>query len=296
VAGELMTIKFFGQFLLEKGVVNKKQLLESVDYQKKINVKLGTLAIDKGYLNYKQVEKIVDLQRKKNKFFSELALEENFLTKSQLDDLLKLQKTDRVYLGEALVKKKFLTLKELEENLREYKEMQKKSMEAMIDSLNNIEDTKHLNIVITVTLNLFRRIIGLSGKIGGCQREHLSPKNFCFGIRQKIYGEISGFFLLNLSEDMFFIIASKMLSEKTNEISDITIDAVKEFVNTVSGNICASLSQESMVTEALPPVYFDYREGHTDISEKGLKIETTSVIPVIFPEDIVELCFLEVKD
>ena len=100
-----MAIKFFGQFLLEKGVIDKKQLLEAVEYQTKINVKLGTLAIDKGYLNYKQVEKIVDLQRKKNKFFSELALEENFLSKSQLDDLLKVQKSDRVYLGEALVKK-----------------------------------------------------------------------------------------------------------------------------------------------------------------------------------------------
>ncbi|MBN1522749.1 MAG: hypothetical protein JW928_09490, partial [Candidatus Aureabacteria bacterium] len=230
-----MTVKFFGQFLLEKGVVDKKQLLEAVEYQKRINVKLGTLAIDKGYLNYRQVEKIIDLQRKKNKFFSELALEENFLSKSQLDDLLRQQKSDRVYLGEALVKKKFLTLKELEENLREFKELQKKSMESIMDSLNNIESTKHLNVVITVVLNLFRRIIGLSGKIGGCQREHLSPKNFSFGIRQKIYGEISGFFLINLSEDLFFTIASKMLNEKINEISDITIDSVKEFINTVSG-------------------------------------------------------------
>jgi hypothetical protein len=51
-----------------------------------------------------------------------------------------------------------------------------------------------------------------------------------------------------------------------------------------------------MTTEALPPVYFDYREGHHDISEKGLKVHTTSVIPLVFPEDIVELCFLEVAD
>ena len=292
-----MTIKFFGQYLLEQGLIDKKKLLESVDYQKKINVKLGTLAIDKGYLNYKQVEKIIGLQRKKNKFFSELALESNYLSKSQLDTLLHQQKSDRVYLGEALVKKGFLTLRQLDESLRDFKEVQRKSMESIMESLVNIENIPHLNIVITIMLNLFRRIIGLSGKIGGCQKEHLNPANFCFGIRQKIYGELNGFVLLNLSEDMFFTIASKMLNDRINEISDISIDAVKEFVNTVTGNICASLSdEEQLVTEALPPVYFDYREGHYNIAEKGLKTKTLHVIPVVFPDDIVELCFVEVNE
>ena len=291
-----MIVKFFGQFLLEKGAIDKKQLLDAVEYQSEINVKLGTFAIDKGYLNYKQVEKIVNLQRKKNKFFSELALEEHFLTKSQLDDLLREQKSDRVYLGESLVKKGYLTLKQLEENLKEFKELQKKSMENIMDSLENIEKTKHLNIVITITLNLFRRIIGLSGKIGGCQKEHMCSKNFSFGIRQKIFGEINGFLLLNLSEDLFFDIASKMLNERMHEVSDITIDAVKEFINTVTGNVCASLSEISLRTEALPPVYFDYRMGYNNIAEKDLKIKKLTAIPVVFPEDIAELCFVETED
>lgn len=291
-----MNIKFFGQFLLEKGFLDKKQLLDAIDYQTRINVKLGTLALDKGYLNYKQVEKITDLQRKKNKFFSELALEQNFLTKSQLDDLLKQQKSDRVLLGEAVVKKGYLTLKQLDENLREFNDMQKKSMEDIIESLQNIDSTKHLNIVITIMLNLFRRIVGVSGKIGGCQREHLNQKNFCFTIRQKIFGEINGFVVLSLSEDMFFMIASKMLNEKTHEVSDISIDAVKEFVNTVTGNICASLSEASLKTEALPPIYFDCRTGHQNIAEKDLAVKVMSVIPVIFPEDIVELCFVETEE
>jgi CheY-specific phosphatase CheX len=289
-----MSVKFFGQFLIEKGVITRKQLLEAVEFQKNVNIKLGTLAIDKGLMNHSQVQEIIELQKRHNKYFGELSIEKGFLNKKQLEDLLNHQKSDRVYLGEALVEKGFLTLKELEDNLKEYSETQEKNMEIIMDSLKNIENVRHLNIMISVTLNLMRRVVDITAKIGGCQKNHISQRNLSFSVSQRIRGDISGVFVLSFSKDVFNSIATKMLKTHVEDVDDISIDAVKEFVNVVVGHICANLSAEGMMADATPPELFELDKSGKDAAEKGVSPKDVSVIPLILPDETMEMVFLAV--
>ncbi|MBN1522157.1 MAG: hypothetical protein JW928_06460, partial [Candidatus Aureabacteria bacterium] len=197
-----MSVKFFGQFLIEKGAITRKQLLEAVEYQKNVNIKLGTLAIDRGLMNHEQVQEVIELQKRHNKFFGELATEKGYLTHENLDDLLNQQKSDRVYLGEALVEKGFLTLEELESNLNEYKKSQEKDVEIIEEAMKNIADTRHIDVMISVTLNIFRRIVDQSGKIGGCQKNHINQRNLSFAVRQRIEGDVSGYYVLNITREI----------------------------------------------------------------------------------------------
>lgn len=287
-----MGIKFFGQFLIEKGVITRKQLLEAVEYQKNVNIKLGTLAIDKSLMNHEQVSEVIELQKKENKFFGELAVEKGYLTKETLDDLLHQQKSDRVYLGEALVEKNFLNLKELEMNLNAYKDTQEKDMQIMMDALKNISDIKHMDIMLSVTLSLFRRIVDLSGKIGGCQKTHINQRNLHFSVRQKLKEEINGYYILSFSKEIFYSISTKMLKTHIEEVDDISIDAVKEFVNIVIGHICASLSTKGIVVSAEPPEFFDLEKDGKDAAEKDIEVDDLSIVPIVVPDETLEFTFL----
>ena len=287
-----MSVKFFGQFLIEKGVIDKKQLLDAVEYQQNVNIKLGTLAIDRGFMNHEQVQEIIELQKKENKFFGELAVEKGYLTEEQLNELLNQQKSDRVYLGEALVEKGYLSLAELEKFLKEFKESQEKDIDLIMKSMQNISDVKHIDIMISVTLNMLRRIADISGKIGGCQKEHINQRYLVYSIRQQLEGEINGAYILNVTENVFLNIAMKMLKTQIEEIDEIAIDAVKEFVNIIIGHICSSLSSQGMVVNTQPPEFFDLNKDGKNAPEKNLSYTDMTVVPLILPDETIELVFM----
>lgn len=289
-----MSVKFFGQFLIEKGTITRKQLLEAVEYQKNVNIKLGTLAIDTGLMNHEQVQEIINLQKSKNKFFGELAIEKAYISQEQLDDLLNQQKSDRVYLGEALVEKGFMNLEELESNLNEYKKAQEKDVEIIMEALKHLSDTSQLEVMISVTLNFFRRIADISGKIGGCQKGHINQRNLSYAVRQKISGDVNGYYILNISNDIFLQIAIKMLKAHMDEVDDISIDAAKEFVNIIIGHICSTLSSQGMNVEAEPPEFFDLTANGKDAAEKGIDSKGVSIVPLVMPEETIEMVFLEI--
>lgn len=287
-----MSVKFFGQFLIEKGAITRKQLLEAVEYQKNVNIKLGTLAIDRGLMNHEQVQEVIELQKRHNKFFGELATEKGYLTHENLDDLLNQQKSDRVYLGEALVEKGFLTLEELESNLNEYKKSQEKDVEIIEEAMKNIADTRHIDVMISVTLNIFRRIVDQSGKIGGCQKNHINQRNLSFAVRQRIEGDVSGYYVLNITREIFLSIAIKMLKTHVEDVDDISIDAVKEFVNIIVGHICSAMSSQELNVNAMAPEFFDLNEKGKDSTEKNISFQDITVVPLVMPEETIELVFL----
>ena len=53
-----MYAQFFGNFLLNEGVINSEQLLEILKTQTDVKVKLGTLAMAAGYMTASEVERI----------------------------------------------------------------------------------------------------------------------------------------------------------------------------------------------------------------------------------------------
>ncbi len=98
-----MAAKFFGQFLLERGVISAPQLLAAIDAQRASNPLLGELAVRKGWLDETQARRIQQRQRVEDRRFGDIALEMGVLDQDRLDALLAAQKDGRKRLGQVLL-------------------------------------------------------------------------------------------------------------------------------------------------------------------------------------------------
>ena len=113
-----------------------------------------------------------------------------------------------------------------------------------------------------------------------------------FSVRQKIKGDLNGYYILTFSKEIFLNIAIKMLKTHVEDVDDITIDAVQEFVNITIGHICSSLSTQGLNVEAEPPKCFDLDQLGKDAAEKGIEFKDISIVPLVFPDETAEMTFL----
>ena len=98
-----MSVKFFGQFLIERGEIDAGQLREALERMQERNLPLGDLAIAAGLLSPEDAAMLGEAQREVDRPFGELAVAQGLLSPELLDRLLRHQRETRLPLGEALV-------------------------------------------------------------------------------------------------------------------------------------------------------------------------------------------------
>ena len=113
-----MAAKFFGQFLLEKGVINAAQLLRALEIQRTSNPALGEIACEKGLLSADQAQVINERQRSEDKRFGDIAQSMGLLTGDEVGQLLDEQKSRRKLFGEILVDEGFVDRMRLDAELQ----------------------------------------------------------------------------------------------------------------------------------------------------------------------------------
>ncbi|BBM86070.1 chemotaxis protein CheX [Candidatus Uabimicrobium amorphum] len=247
-----MSVKFFGQFLLERGRILKEELMDALDFQKSVNVKLGTLALDAGYLKAEQIEGIHSEQQRTDKMFGEIALEQNLLSPEQLEELLVIQKNERITLGEALVQKGYLTLGDLEVELTAYKEEQKGYTVQARQAIENLQGGQIADTFLDVTAKLLLRLVDMEVQPieSHNDKERIAP--FMWNVYQQFFGDTDGTYIISLSDEPFLKIASQVAHEKIWEVNDFAKDSVMEFANIVVGNTASKLSQEDIRVDLKP--------------------------------------------
>lgn len=270
-----MAIKFFGQYLLEKGKITPPQLLEAVEYQKEVNVSVGTLAIEKGHLTSQQVEKINKEQYRTDRKFGEIAVEFGYLTSSQIDEILDMQRSRKIYLGEALVQKKFLSLAELENELNAYREEQEKEETELSTVLKNVKSLQIAEVFVDVAMKMFLRILKEVVKISECSlnKSKLELNEWTFS--QKVIGQENYNFMLNISTPTLLKIASYMMKSEVRVPDEMSLDAVAEFVNIITGNTCAKLSTVDIKAKSQPPKVYN------NLSDNRYKLFTNGYISTV---------------
>jgi len=275
-----MGIKFFGQYLLQKGKITREQLLEVVEIQNKTNLPLGTIAVDKRLLTSKEVKKIHNEQKRQDKKFGEIALQFGYLTEEQLKNLLKEQRESRIYLGEALVRCGHLTLGELEEELSAFEGEQERVEEEIKKLLSGVKDREIIVTFIDLTIKMFLRFARIIVKVGGCipYAESIPVRDYT--IEQMAKGDYNVSYIVNLPENILLHVASSMYKKEIKEVTEGTLDAVKEFINITTGNSCAKLSTIDINLETYPPTAYNNKLGPGfEIKEK----REVTLIPLLSP-------------
>jgi len=260
-----MLNQYFGQYLLNNGILKAEQLYDAINAEQSVRIKIGVLAINAGYMTAEQVEKVHALQYAKDRRFGEMALEQGYLTGAQLDELLTSQEQRSLTLSQVIIDKGYLTLEQLEKALESYraeaqlsaeqfKALQSMDFDAAVRILADFSSSgTNADLFYDYAALLLRNIVrflneipvpGLDSADGNLQCDWLA----C----QEIRGEVTLFTGLAMDDDVLLKIAQRYSGEKLDEIDELARDSVAEFLNVNNGIFCVNLSENGLEADMLP--------------------------------------------
>ena len=249
--------KFFGQYLLAKNKITSQELEAALKYQKEKNLTLETICKREGLLNEDEAKQVHNVQKEfPDKSFAEIVVEKNFLDQETLEDVIKEQKKNQVYLGQALVGVGAVSQEEINQELKNYKEEQDRIEGEIVYNLYKLEDKDAVKIFVSFTVNaikLFEQMLGIPVKMNRCVPLADSFETREYLIEQKAHGALKTSFLFNFSKEMARCISSVLFSKEVTNVDTYGIDALKEFLNIVSGNCCSKLSNIGVNIEMKAP-------------------------------------------
>jgi CheY-specific phosphatase CheX len=249
-----MSIKFFGQFLLERAVISPAELLEAVQHQESRNRRIGEYAVQKGYLTKKDVDTILAEQKRTDMQFGELAVHMKILTPGNLEELLTLQKNDHILLGEALIEKGFITRDALDSALALFRHDQSQYVPGEVLLPESVANPLVMRDFVDLTEKMFLRVAHLRVKAGEGVMSSSAPQHHDITICIRLDGSLTYEYILSASLTVSTLIASGIIGENAaHETREVIVDGVKEFCNIVCGNMLAKLAQRGQSLNITAP-------------------------------------------
>ena len=289
--GEFQIIgSFFGQYLLQKGIISKEQLLQLLEIQSQVNRKIGQLAVESGFLLPKHVESILKVQKRINKYFGQLTMQMGLLDEQQITQLLDIQNKNFVPLEEVIIREGILPKEVIEKELTLFKTYDEgdQGVFNMRWVSKHIQNGFIYETFIEQTLKLLMRLAGIFVMEGECTFERKEFEGHGVLIKLAISGDRHWSYFLNLGNDLSDQIADAMLEadESEEDFADLSIEAANEFVNIACGNAIGKLDSKGVKFEISPPATRRISPGEKfTFSEK----EQVLSVPILIPEGEMEL-------
>jgi len=133
---------YFGKYLIEKGMINENQLIDTLSYQLDQLPSLLGLIKEHQFLEINQILSVIEKQIALKADLLTVVRKESLLTEEQISELFLLQDRERQTLSEILIQKNFITLEKLEVAVNEYVEVKKLAPEVKEDEKKCEEITK----------------------------------------------------------------------------------------------------------------------------------------------------------
>jgi CheY-specific phosphatase CheX len=253
-----MSLKFFGQFLIDQGVVDSDQIRAALQLMDEENRSLGELAEAGGILTAEESAKVNAQQRYCDLPFGDLAVEMGLLSDEQVEYLVGFQEQARLRIGQALVRLDFLP------NERLLKLLVRFETEQTLFRIGNVAlpDGLYGNTLAAAVLNLFPklmvRVAHIGVRVGKGQAVSEIP-DYPVRVAVSVTGDIGLLICLLGDEDFSLQLAgtaaglegARLEAARQNPV--LLADGVGEFLNVVAGNAAGILEREKITTELEPP-------------------------------------------
>lgn len=270
-----MPVQFFGQFLIQKGLVTPVQLLHAVDYQATKNLKLGELAVVRGMLAEADATRINGLQQSKDLQFGAAAVELKLLTAAQVDELLLAQRNSHVYLGDALVQCGALSAAVVERELGAFKEDQR-AYEAVGTAITakGVPQVELHTLALDLTQKLLMRAWFQPSKVGTQAVRTGTLPLVDFTSEIAFSGGYAPRYILSIPEPIVKNAAKRILGDLRPD-DETCADLTGEFANVVCGNVSALLAKKGINSSFGTPMrmHMELKLG------RGKALETHFVTP-----------------
>ncbi|GBF34746.1 hypothetical protein DCCM_3866 [Desulfocucumis palustris] len=255
---------YFGNYLLNRGLLTLEQLKDALDLQNSVHLKLGVLAVNAGYMTPAQVYEIHQLQQKADKKFGELAIQSGYLDGEKLESLLATQKQGHLLLGQALVDRNYLSLEQLLEAFEAYKRdcrLSDKQFQALLQgdtdeivkALVDLGDSPLGNVYSGYISLLVRNVVRFLGESPRLQDNPTLPDYSDKMLAcQEIGGPFYMFTAMAAGRDTYLDIAGRYAGEKFVDDSELARASFGEFLNLHNGIFLVNMSNCGTELEMKP--------------------------------------------
>jgi hypothetical protein len=253
-----MGVKFFGQYLIEQGVVDSEQLRVALKLMDAENRNLGELAEAGGILTAEEAVKVNAQQRHSDVPFGELAVEMGLLSGEQVDYLIGFQEQTRLRIGQALVRLDSVTKEELHQLLVRFENEQALFRIGDVALPDGLEK----NALAATVLDLFPKLLVRVARIGARVGKGLGSTeipDYPVRIAVAVTGDM-GLKICLLGDEEFSLQlagATAGFDESRREAARrnfvLLADGVGEFLNVLAGNAMGMLERKKVNTELEPP-------------------------------------------
>lgn len=262
-----MFSQYFGQYLLNQGLVSGDKLHQAILAQKETHVKLGVLAINQAYMTARQVEEVHQAQMTVDKRFGEIAVELGYITEVQVGELLSSQKNAHLLLGQALIDMDEFTYETFSQSLSSFKEaysltddqfssITNGNIETLVSSIllqNHLGGKQWLcDYVSLFAKNLVRFIdSNIRLEIGDGQNQSRCEWTFSQDI---LKDDLSKTVTIAGDENAMLHLASRYAQESIETPDEMMEASVGEFLNLHNGIFLVNLSNQGIELNLKPQV------------------------------------------
>jgi hypothetical protein len=239
-----MSVKFFGQFLIEQGEIDAGELREALTCMQKHNKSLDELAIQAGLLSRAHADELNAAQRVVDRSFGELAVERGLLSRAALERLLASQAEQRLPLGEALVRIGALEATRLGALLDRFKIDQSPYASGNLSLPGALAGVRVAAIVLDLLPRVCMRVARLHVKLAPAR-----PQRGDTPAHRAVIRAVSGAHAVELGiaadDELARSLAAGVsgLGRSATPVS-LLADALGEFLNVLMGSAVAALERE----------------------------------------------------
>ena len=212
-----MLNQLFGNYLLNQGLLEPDQICEVLRRESSSQAQAGPCAVGPGIPAMQQEESLPLLQ---------LILEQGYLQRSKLEQAW-------------------------QEFYREYDSRGRQEstfdhpLQLSFPFLVEKEAAMYLETYVALLLRNTKQFLEAASYLAGSEAAPISKKDG-YVITQKIYGDQTFFTGLRLRKNVFLELASRFYGERLEQLNELAIDCVGEFLNVHNGAFCSLLSSKGV--------------------------------------------------
>jgi hypothetical protein len=280
-----VSVKFFGQFLIQSGAITADQLRQALDLMERTNTPLGQLAVRVGYLSEEAAETFSYEEAATGQPFAELVADLGALSPRQLDELLTHQAGLRLGLGDALLGLGFLKPAALAAHRQAFEIDQAPYRIGPAAVPETLLPHRPSHVVVDFVPKLAASMAGVHVKVALAE-DHQTPASLPY--RASVLARGSYPFRVELGADRGFATAlarGLMRDPRLEPTEPELTESVAELLNVVTGNAIALLETDGIHLSLFPPEFGAARcagvafELVTPDGQGSLFIDANPVLP-----------------
>jgi CheY-specific phosphatase CheX len=250
-----------GNFLVEKGMLTKQQLLEAYKVQEASRAKLGVIAVAEKLMSIAQAEQVNTLQASMDMKFGDIAVDKGYLSETQVTRLLELQGNTYLAFLQAVVDLGFLSMQQLEDAENNYQAhhgftesdmaaLKTGDVEQAVPIFLDTDDLLYREMFSMGVKNMYR-LVDNHVYIGKAYKARIL-KDEVLGYQQ-FHGDRAATITISGKYEDIRKMAIAYTKEEFVETKEDALDAVCELINCINGLYATEQSKADVRIELEPP-------------------------------------------